>query len=91
MKVPAPSIAPILRSNAQGRILACVFAQPETSHSLSDLVARTQTSLPTVSREIGRAERAGLVVTKRVGSSRQVSANLNHPLYSEVRRITTAT
>lgn len=91
MKVPAPSLAPILRSDAQGRILACVLADPDVSHSLSDLVARAQTSMPTVSREVGRAEQAGLFVTERVGSSRQVRANVGHPLYNAVRQIILAT
>ncbi len=91
MKVPASSLAPILRSDAQGRILACVLANPDTSHSLSDLVARTQTSMPTVSREVGRAEQAGLLVTEKVGSSRQVRARVGHPLYDAVRQIILAT
>ena len=91
MKVPAPSLAPILRSDAQGRILACVLADPDTSHSLSDLVARTRTSMPTVSREVGRAEQAGLLATEKVGSSRQVRANVGHPLHNAVRQIILAT
>ncbi len=91
MKVPAPSLAPILRSDAQGRILACVLADPDTSHSLSNLVEHTQTSMPTVSREVGRAEQAGLLVTEKVGSSRQVRANVGHPLHDAVRQIILAT
>lgn len=91
MKVPAPSLAPILRSDAQGRILACVLADPDTTHSLSDLVARARTSMPTVSREVGRAEQAGLVITEKVGSSRQVRANVGHPLHDAVRQIILAT
>ena len=42
MKVPAPSLAPILRSDAQGRILARVLADPESSYNLSELVAERQ-------------------------------------------------
>lgn len=91
MKVTAPSLAPILRSDAQGRILACVFEDPDKSHSLSDLVARTRTSMPTVSREVGRAEQAGLLTTEKVGSSRQVRANVGHPLHDAVRQIILAT
>jgi predicted nucleotidyltransferase len=60
MKVPAPTLAPILRSDAQGRILARVLSDPEASYSLSDLVAWSKTSMPTVQREVERAERAGI-------------------------------
>ena len=91
MKVPAPSLAPILRSDAQGRILARVLADPEKSYSLSDLVTWSKTSMPTVTREVRRAEEAGIVVTKKVGPIRFVRAGVDHPLYSSVRRIILAT
>jgi predicted nucleotidyltransferase len=91
MKVQAPSLAPILRSDAQGRILARVLANPETGYSLSDLVASSKTSMPTVQREVDRAENAGIVTTEKVGPTRLVRANTNHPLYDAVRRIILAT
>ena len=91
MKVPAPSLAPILRSDAQGRILARVLADPEKSYSLSDLVTWSKTSMPTVTREVRRAEEAGIVVTEKVGPIRFVRAGVDHPLYSSVRRIILAT
>jgi predicted nucleotidyltransferase len=91
MKVPAPSLAPILRSDAQGRILARVLANPETGYSLSDLVAWSRTSMPTVQREIDRAEQAGIVTTEKVGPTRLVRANVTHPLHEAVRRIILAT
>src|SRR5438132_458583 len=91
MKVPAPTLAPILRSDAQGRILARVLADPETSYSLSDLVAWSKASMPTVQREVGRAERAGIVTTVKVGPTRLVRANASHPLHDAVRRIIVAT
>jgi hypothetical protein len=91
MKVPSPSLAPILRSDAQGRILARVLADPEASYSLSDLVAWSKTSMPTVLREVERAERAGIVTTEKVGPTRLVRANTAHPLHDAVRRIILAT
>ena len=91
MKVPAPPLAPILRSDAQGRILARVLIDPEKSYSLSDLVASTDTSMPTVLREVLRAEQAGILATEKVGPTRQVCARVDHPLYDAVRRIILAT
>ena len=91
MKVPAPTLAPILRSDAQGRILARVLTNPDASHSLSDLVAWSSTSMPTVQREIDRAERAGIVTTEKVGPTRLVRANVSHPLHDPFRRIILAT
>ena len=91
MKVPAPSLAPILRSDAQGRILARVLADPDKSYSLSELVAWSETSMPTVMREVRRAEEAGIVVTEKVGPIRFVRAGVDHPLHGSVRRIIVAT
>ena len=91
MKVPVPSLAPILRSDAQGRILARLLADPDASHSLSDLAAWSKTSMPTVSREVRRAEQAGILVTEKVGPVRSVRARIDHPLYEAVRRIILAT
>jgi len=91
MKVPAPTLAPILRSDAQGRILARVLADPEASYSLSELVAWSKTSMPTVLREVDRAEQAGIVTTEKVGPTRLVRANTSHPLHDAVRRIILAT
>jgi predicted nucleotidyltransferase len=91
MKVPAPSLMPILRSDAQGRILARVLTDPDAAYSLSDLVAWSKTSMPTVQREIERAEQAGVVTTEKIGPTRLVRANTAHPLYDELRRIILAT
>ncbi|MGH9113405.1 MAG: ArsR family transcriptional regulator [Acidimicrobiales bacterium] len=91
MKVPAPSLAPILRSDAQGRILARLLVDPEASHSLSDLATWSKTSMPTVQREIGRAEQAGIVTTEKVGPTRLVRAKVSHPLHRAIRQIILAT
>jgi len=91
MKVPAPTLAPILRSDAQGRILARVLVDPEVSHNLSELVTWSKASMPTVLREIERAEQAGIVTTEKVGPTRLVRANTAHPLHDAVRRIVLAT
>ena len=91
MKVPASSLAPILRSDAQGRILARLLADPEASHSLSDLAAWAKSSMPTVSREVRRAEQAGIVTTRKVGPVRLVRAEVGHPLFDALRCIILAT
>jgi len=91
MKVPAPALIPVLRSDVQGRLLARLFADPSTPHSLSDLVAWTGSSLPTVQREVGRAEAAGIVTTEKVGPTRLVRANPDHPLYAPLAQVILST
>jgi hypothetical protein len=61
------------------------------SHSLSDLVAWSKTSMPTVQREVNRAEQAGLVMSEKVGPTRLVHSNTAHVFYGAVRQILLAT
>jgi len=77
----------MLRSVTQGRILARVLADPEKEHNLTELAALVQSSMPTVQREVGRAERAGIVATRKVGPARLVRANVAHPLHGAFRQI----
>lgn len=87
MKVTPPSLAPMLRSATQGRLLARILADPAQEHNLSELVKWTGSSMPTVSREVNRAERAGIVTSRKTGPTRLVRANESHPLYPAVRQV----
>lgn len=91
MKVPAPSLAPILRSDTQGRILARLLADPDVGYNITELVAWAGSSMPTVLREIERAEAAGIVTSTRIGPTRVVRANPAYPLYRPLREIVLAT
>lgn len=91
MKVPAPSLAPILRSDTQGRILARLFSDPTKAYNLSELVAWAGSSMPTVLREVGRAADAGIVTTEKVGPTRLVRANPLHPLFTPLNQVLLAT
>lgn len=91
MKAAYSSLAPILRSDAQGRILARVLVDPDARYSLTDLVNWSGTSMPTVQREIDRAEDAGIVTTEKIGPTRLVRANPGHPLYAAMRQLILAT
>ncbi|MGH9242728.1 MAG: winged helix-turn-helix domain-containing protein [Acidimicrobiales bacterium] len=91
MKVPAPSLAPILRSDTQGRILARLFTDPDHAYNLSELVEWAGSSMPTVQREVRRAEDAGIVTTEKVGPTRLVRANPDHPLFGALSQVVLAT
>ena len=87
MKVPVPTLSPVLRSDTQGHILARVFADPEQSHSLTALMEWSEASMPTVIREVRRAEQAGIVETWKDGNVRRVRALTRHPLYGAMSQI----
>jgi predicted nucleotidyltransferase len=91
MKVAAPSLAPILRSDTQGRILARLFTDPDGAYSLSQLAEWAGSSMPTVQREVRRAEDARILRSEKIGPTRLVRVNSEHPLHDAVRRIVLAT
>jgi len=91
MKVVAPSLAPVLRSDTQGRILARLLVDVTQEHSLSELADWADTSFPTALREVRRAERAGIVLTWKVGNTRLTRANVAHPLHRALRELIVAT
>lgn len=87
MKAPSPSLAPMLRSDTQGRLLALLLLDPAIEHNLSELVEWTGSSMPTVSREVDRAELAGIVTSRKVGPTRLVRAKENHTLFRPIRQL----
>lgn len=76
-----PSLLPILRSEHQARILTAILVDPTKETSLTDLGTRLEIPVPTVHREIERAEAAAIVVSRRVGNTRLVSANTESPYH----------
>ena len=91
MQRSIPSLAPILRSDVQGRILAELLIDPSRELSSAELARRVGASSSTVSREIDRAELAGVVTTRRVGTLRMVRADTENPLHSPMKQIVLAT
>lgn len=87
MKSSAPLLSPILRSNTQGRLLAELMADPDDEMSLSELARRCQVSHPTILRDIDRLMAGGLVKDRRVGRSRLITMNTQHPIYAPLWQI----
>jgi predicted nucleotidyltransferase len=86
---PAPSLLPILRSQQQGEILALLLGDPDLELSLTDVVARTGAPHASVYREIQRAEKAGLVTTRKIGNTRVARANTASPYFTGLADVLT--
>lgn len=91
MKVSAPALLPILRSDAVGEILARLYVGTPREWTLSELAASTGVSMPTLTREITRMVKAGLLEETRVGRTRVVRANRNARTYEPLERLLTLT
>lgn len=91
MKSSVPSLAPILRSDTQGRMLAELLIDPSRELSLSDLAGRVGASVATVAREVDRAETAEILASRRVGTVRLVRADTSNPLREPLTQLIAAT
>lgn len=78
-------LLPILRSRQQGEILAWLLDEPDREVSLTELSQRLDVPGSSVYREVDRAERAGLVVSRRVGRTRLVRANSQSRFFVPLR------
>src|SRR5438552_16666945 len=88
-KSPAPPLLPIFRSQQQAELLALLLGDPELELSLTELADRTGIPHPSVYREVERAEAAGLVVSRRIGRTRLVRANVDSPYYDGLADVLT--
>jgi DNA-binding Lrp family transcriptional regulator len=89
MKPKVPILAPILRSDTQGRVLAELYSPHglRAGQSISELARLANATLPTVLRDVDRLVNSGFLTERRVGRNRLVQVNTDHPLYEAMRTI----
>jgi DNA-binding transcriptional ArsR family regulator len=88
-RTATPSLLPVLRSRQQGEILALLLGDPDLELSLTEIGRRTGAPHPSVHREVERAERAGLVTSRKVGNTRLVRADSASPYYAGLAEVLT--
>jgi predicted nucleotidyltransferase len=74
MQATTPPLLPLLRSRLQAELLTVVLLTPGREWSLTELAGRAGSSLSSAQREMARAEQAGVVSSRRLGSTRLVTA-----------------
>jgi len=87
MKPSVPLLAPILRSNMQGEILAALLLQPDREFTLRDLSALSGAAPSQVHGEVARLTTAGWALDRKVGRSRLIRAATEHSMYAPMVQI----
>ncbi|MCX8530440.1 MAG: hypothetical protein ORN27_10320 [Rhodoluna sp.] len=87
MKPTPAALSPLLKSDAQGLILAQLFMNPSDGYSISDLARFAKVSVPTAMREVDRLLDARVVTEKTFGRARLIQVNSKHLLYEAIKQI----
>lgn len=91
MRADAPTLLPILRSKVQGDILALTYTSQDTEFTLSQLAQRVGASPRAVHAEVDRLVNSGLLVDRRLGRNRLLSAPADGLLVRPLRDLLAVT
>ena len=91
MRTTAPALAPFLRSDTQGEILALLLLNPDDAHSLADIARAVDAPPSVVHKEVSRLVQAGALRDSRQGRSRLVRANPEYRLLRPLTELITGT
>jgi DNA-binding transcriptional ArsR family regulator len=75
----APELFPVFRSRTQGELLAYVLMNPGSERPAGEIAAAIGAPLSTISVELDRLVRAGVLSERRVGRARLITTNPNAP------------
>jgi DNA-binding transcriptional ArsR family regulator len=81
----APPLLPIFRSAGQARLLTRLYLDVDSWRSLTELAREAELDPSNVQREVERLERAGLVVSERIGNVRRVRPDRGSRFFPELR------
>ena len=91
MKDGSPVLLPLLRSRAQGEILAWIVLHPQEEFSLVEIARWVGVSAPTVMREVDRLADAGLIRQVRRGNQRMVRAETDSVVFAPLAHLMAVT
>jgi hypothetical protein len=80
MRTPSPPLLPLLRSQAQGDLLALLYLHPDREYSLTEAAALIGVSVKTVHAEASRLVAAGFIADSRRGNVRLLRAVTGTPV-----------
>jgi DNA-binding transcriptional ArsR family regulator len=91
MRSQPSALAPVLRSDAQARLLAVLLLHPEQEHTASDLARRLELPLTTVHGEVHRLLGAGILASREVGRSKLLRANQDNRMVGPLTELVRTT
>jgi predicted nucleotidyltransferase len=80
-----PTVGDALFTKVQQRVLGLLFGNPDRSYYANELIALAGSGTGAVQRELIRLESAGLLTVTRTGKQKHYRANVEAPVFPELR------
>lgn len=87
MGIESTSLAEVLFTKTQQRVLGLLFGNPEQSYYTNEVVRFAAAGIGTVQRELQRLEAAGLITSRKVGNQKHYQANRAAAIFEELHGI----
>ncbi len=85
------TIASVLFTKTQQRLLALFYGKPDSSFYLNEVARRAGVGKGAVVRELKKMTEAGLLTTCQQGNQQHYQANPDNPIFEELKAITRKT
>jgi DNA-binding transcriptional ArsR family regulator len=79
-----PALLPLLRSENQLRLLACLLLEPERSYTITELARATGIPQPTVSREVANLASTSVLRVQEIRGRKEVQADTDSVIFPEL-------
>ena len=76
-----------LFTTTQQKVLGLLYAQPDKSFYIKEILRLTGMGVATIKRELDRMRAAGILQMKKIGNQHHYQANPNCPIYQELSGI----
>lgn len=87
MKKNKPSLSSILFPKTRQRVLGLLYRQVNRSFHTNEMIRLTQSGSGAVQRELEKLSAADLITIRIIGNQKHYEANVNSPLFLELRSI----
>lgn len=84
---PSNSLADALFSKVRQRVLAVLFGTPDRSFYTNEIIGLVKSGAGAVQRELADLSAAGLLTVRKQGNQKHYQANVESPVYEELRSI----
>jgi len=87
MSIKKPSLANVLFSQTQQRVLGLLYGQPDRDFYTNEIIRLSESGTGAIQRELSKLTATGFISVSEQGNQKRYQANREMPFFSELRSI----